>query len=79
MSLPAWCLLGTPADAAVPASGGPVARNQYVVRCADGHLPEGVPPAVAAILTRQAPAAARMNTFYWSLFGGDVHAGYPGL
>lgn len=59
------------------ASSGPVARNEYVLRCADGRVPEDVPPAVAAILTRHAPAAARMNAFYWKLFGGDVHAEYP--
>jgi hypothetical protein len=64
---------------AVPVSGGPVARNEYVRRCAAGHIPDGVPPAVAAILARHAPAAARMNTFYWKLFGGDVRAEYPGL
>lgn len=64
---------------AVPASGGPAARNQYVSQCADGHIPDGLPPAVASILTRHAPAAERMNSFYWSLFGGDVHAEYPGL
>lgn len=63
----------------VPASGGPVERNEYVARCAAGHIPASVPPAVAAILARHAPAAARMNSFYWRLFGGDVRAEYPGL
>jgi len=64
---------------AVPASGGPVARNEYVRRCAAGRIPDGLPPTVAAILTRHAPAAARMNSFYWKLFSGDVRAEYPGL
>lgn len=63
----------------VPASGGPVARNEYVLQCAAGHIPEGVPPAVAAILARHAPAAARLNSFYWRLFGGEVRAEYPSL
>ncbi|MGX7827930.1 serine/threonine protein phosphatase [Actinokineospora sp. 24-640] len=63
---------------AVPERGGPVARNEYVLRCAAGHIPDDVPPAVAAILTRHAPAAARMNGFYWRLFGGDVSVQYPG-
>jgi hypothetical protein len=63
---------------AEPASGPPVARNAYVLRCAAGDIPAGVPPSVAAILTRHAAAAARMNSFYWSLFGGDVRAEYPG-
>lgn len=62
---------------AVPASGEPVARNEYVRQCASGKIPENVPPAVAAILSRHAPAAARMNSFYWELFGGNVHAEYP--
>lgn len=60
----------------VPSSGGPVARNEYVLRCAAGHIPDEVPPVVASILTRHAPAAARMNAFYWRLFGGDIHAEY---
>lgn len=63
----------------VPTSGGPVARNQYVLQCAAGHIPDDVPPVVAAILTRHAPAAAKMNAFYWRLFDGEIHAEYPGL
>ncbi|WP_327138953.1 serine/threonine protein phosphatase [Nocardia sp. NBC_01327] len=60
-----------------PADGGPVARNECVIRCAAGDIPTGVHPDVAAILTRHAPAAAKMNAFYWNLFDGDVHATYP--
>lgn len=63
----------------VPASGGPVARNEYVRRCAAGQIPDGVPPPVAAALARHARVAASMNSFYWKLFGGDVRAEYPGL
>ena len=63
----------------MPASGGPVARNEYVVRCAAGHIPDDVPPVVAAILTRHAPAAAKMNAFYWRLFDGEVHAEFPDI
>jgi hypothetical protein len=63
----------------VPATGGPAERNEYVRRCAAGHVPHDVPPAIAAILARHAPAAATMNGFYWKLFGGDVRAEYPGL
>ncbi|MGW5140034.1 serine/threonine protein phosphatase [Nocardia beijingensis] len=62
----------------MPSSGGPVARNEYVLRCAAGHIPDDVPPAVAAILTRHAPTAAKMNAFFWKLFDGDMHAEYPG-
>ena len=62
----------------VPAGGGPVARNQFVRRCATGDVPPDVPPPVAEILTRHAPAAARMNDFCWRLFDGDLHAEYPG-
>ncbi|HEV7652243.1 MAG TPA: serine/threonine protein phosphatase [Actinophytocola sp.] len=63
---------------AVPASGGPIARNEYVRQCATGNIPPGVPAAVAAILIRHAPAAARTNSFYWRLFGGDLSAEFPG-
>ncbi|WP_218003274.1 serine/threonine protein phosphatase [Nocardia concava] len=59
-------------------TGGPVARNEYVVECAAGRIPDGVPPAVAAILTRHAPAAAMMNAFMWDLFAGEIHTEYPG-
>jgi hypothetical protein len=62
----------------MPTSGGPIARNEYVLQCATGHIPDDVPPVVAAILTRYAPTAAKMNAFYWKLFGGDLHAEYPG-
>ncbi|WP_256668326.1 serine/threonine protein phosphatase [Nocardia cyriacigeorgica] len=63
----------------MPTSGGPVARNEYVRLCAAGHIPDGVPSEVAAILARRAPAAAEMNAFLWKLFGGDIHAEYPGM
>ena len=61
MQLVNW-LVTAVCGVAVPASGGPVARNQYVIRCANGHVPDDIPPGVAAILTRHAPAAARMNS-----------------
>ncbi|GAA4259321.1 hypothetical protein GCM10022255_083460 [Dactylosporangium darangshiense] len=57
----------------------PAERNAFVRRCAGGGVPPGVPPHIAAILARHAPAAARMNDFYWQLFGGDVHARWSGL
>jgi hypothetical protein len=63
----------------IPPSSGPVARNEYVLQCAAGRIPDDVPPMVAAILTRHAPAAAKMNAFYWRLFDGDLHAEYPDL
>ncbi|WP_201441111.1 serine/threonine protein phosphatase [Saccharothrix sp. 6-C] len=61
----------------VPPGGVPTARNDYVRRCAAGDIPGDVPPAVAGVLARHAPAAARLNGFYWRLFDGDVHAEYP--
>ncbi|MFI6865747.1 hypothetical protein [Nocardia sp. NPDC050406] len=67
-----------------PPNGGPltrddyILRNEYVAQCAVGHIPDAVPPPVAAILARHAPAAAKMNAFLWRLFDGDVHAEYPG-
>ncbi len=60
-----------------PTDGGPVARNEYVRQCAEGRVPADVPPVVAAILARHAPAAAAMNAFYWRLFDGEIHAAYP--
>lgn len=62
----------------VPADGGPIARDQFVRRCATGDIPPDVPPPVAEIIARHAPAAARMNDFCWRLFDGDLHAEYPG-
>lgn len=50
------------------------ARNRYVRRCADGEIPQDVPTAVATILARHAPAAARMNDFCARLFDGDIQA-----
>ncbi|MFX0576096.1 serine/threonine protein phosphatase [Nocardia nepalensis] len=55
------------------------ARNEYVLQCAAGRIPDDVPPVVAAIMTRHAPAAAKMNAFFWRLFDGDIHAEYPGM
>ncbi|GAB0108612.1 hypothetical protein JMUB6875_76420 [Nocardia sp. JMUB6875] len=58
-------------------TGGVVARNEYVVECAAGRIPDDVPPTVAAILTRHAPVAARMNAFLWDLFADEIHTEYP--
>jgi hypothetical protein len=76
MRLVNW--LVTEAGGMVPPAAGYAARNAYVLRCATGDVPDGVPPAVAAILTRHAPAAARMSAFYWRLFAGELTAEYPG-
>lgn len=77
MRLVNW-LVTTVGGVPMPASGGPVDRNLYVRRCARGDIPQDVPAAVAEILARHAPAAARMNDFCWRLFDGDLHAAYPG-
>ncbi|MFY1691408.1 serine/threonine protein phosphatase [Plantactinospora sp. WMMB782] len=77
MVLVNW-LVTTVGGVPTPVSGGPVARNEYVRRCAGGDIPADVPTVAAGILARHAPAAARMNEFYWRLFDGDVHAEYPG-
>lgn len=66
-------ICGVPDQAGSP----PVARNEYVARCAAGEIPNDVPSGIAAILARNAPAAARMNGFYWKLFAGDLSAKYP--
>jgi hypothetical protein len=70
MRLVNW-LVTTVCGVPMPASGGPVERNEYVRRCAHGDIPHDVPSAVADILARHAPAAARMNDFCWRLFAGD--------
>ncbi|MGW4354237.1 serine/threonine protein phosphatase [Nocardia sp. NPDC004582] len=54
-----------------PPTGGPLARNDYVLHCAAGRIPDGLPPAVAEILARHTPAAAAMNAFLWKLFDGE--------
>ncbi|NTX41586.1 serine/threonine protein phosphatase [Myxococcus sp. CA033] len=77
MRLVNW-LVTTVCGLPVPAGGGPVERNGYVRRCASGDIPQDVPAAVADILSRHAPAAARMNDFCWRLRDGDIHAEYPG-
>jgi hypothetical protein len=59
-----------------PSAGGTVAR-EYIAQCAAGRIPDDVPPAIAAILRRNAPAAAKMSAFYWRLFDGDLDAEYP--
>jgi hypothetical protein len=76
MRLVNW-LVTTVCGVPVPATGGPVARNEYVHRCATGHIPDDVPPTVGAILARHAPAAATMNSFCWNLFAGDLDTDYP--
>lgn len=60
-----------------PAADAPDARAEFVRRCADGHIPDGLPPAVAGILTRHAQTAARTSSFYRRLFSGDLQAQYP--
>lgn len=76
MRLVNW-LVTTACGVPMPTSGGPVARNAYVRRCAAGDVPQGVPAAVAGVLARHAPAAARMNDFCWRLVDGDIHTQYP--
>jgi hypothetical protein len=59
--------------------GHPADHDEYIRLCAAGHTPDDVPPSIAAILTRHAPAAAKMNVFYGKLFHGDLFAEYPDL
>jgi hypothetical protein len=70
-------LVTTVCGVPVPAGDRPVDRNTYVRRCANGDIPPDVPGTVAEILSRHAPAAARMNDFCWRLFDGDIEAAYP--
>lgn len=59
--------------------GNPVANDEYIRQCAAGTMPNDVPPRIAAVLARHAPAAAKMNAFYGKLFHGDLFAEYPHL
>ncbi|GLH98649.1 aminoglycoside phosphotransferase family protein [Phytohabitans aurantiacus] len=77
MRLVNW-LVTSVCGVSVLADSSPVARNRFVRRCATGDIPPNVPPPVAEIIARHAPAAARMNDFCWRLFDGDLHAEYPG-
>lgn len=76
MRLVDWLVTDVCGIPILPSAGGTVAR-EYIVQCAAGRIPDDVPPMVAAILRRHAPAAAKLNAFYWSLFDGDLHAEYP--
>lgn len=76
MRLVNW-LVTTVCGVPLPDSGGPVERNAYVRRCADGDVPADVPREVADILARHAPAAARMNDFCWRLVDGELLTRYP--
>jgi hypothetical protein len=76
MHLVNW-LVTNVAGVAYPATGGPVARNEYIRRCAAGEEPADVPAPVAATIGRYAPVVAVMNDFYWSLFGESRATPYP--
>ena len=77
MRLVNW-LVTTVCGVAMPINGGPAERNAFVRHCASGDIPQDVPEPTASILARHAPAAAKMNDFYWRLADGDIHAQYPG-
>ena len=78
MRLVNW-LVATVGGLTPPTSAGPDldARNQYVLRCANGDVPHNVPTGAANLLSRHAPAAARMNDFVARLRGDDIHARCP--
>jgi hypothetical protein len=64
---------------AVPATGGPVERNEFIRRCAAGDKVADAPAAVAEVIRRYAPAAVVMNDFYRDLFGKSRATSYPAL
>lgn len=76
MRLVNW-LVANVCGVAVPPTGGPAERNEYIRRCAAGIEPVGVPAALAAVISRYAPVAAVMNDFYWDLFGESRATPYP--
>lgn len=77
MRLVNW-LVTTVCGVTVPAGCGPIARDAFVRRCADGNIPHDVPALASGILARHAPAAARMNAFHRKLADGDSSARYAG-
>lgn len=76
MRLVDWLVTDVCGIPASPSASGTGAR-EYIVQCAVGRIPDDVPPMIAAVLSRHAPAAAKMGAFYRRLFGGDLHAEYP--
>lgn len=52
-------------------------RAEFVRRCAEGDLPENLPPAAAGILSRHAATAWRTFQFYRRLFNDDPQTDYP--
>ncbi|MFC7621229.1 hypothetical protein [Microlunatus sp. GCM10028923] len=52
-------------------------RAEFVRRCAEGDLPDGLPPVAVGILTRHAATAWRTFSFYRRLFNEDRHTEYP--
>jgi hypothetical protein len=71
-------LVSTVCGVPAPGNGNYVARDRFVRRCASGDIPSSVPPLVAGILARHSATALRMNDFCLRLYGGDIHAEYPG-
>jgi hypothetical protein len=76
MQLVNW-LVSKVAGVTVPDTGGPVERNTYIRRCADGVEPTAVPAWAATLITRYAPVAAVINDFYWDVFGKSRATPYP--
>lgn len=75
MRLVNWLVTTVVSSAELP-PGDLASRNAYVRRCAHGNIAKDLPPVVASILARHAPAAAAMNDFSWRLVAGDTHATY---
>lgn len=61
----------------VSASGDRTARTEFIRRCADQRIPDGLPPVATRLLARHAAVADKANRFYHRLFDGDLHAEYP--
>jgi hypothetical protein len=76
MSLVNW-LVTSVCGVAVPTTGGPTARNEYIRRCAGDEQPVEGPAALAAIINRYAPVTVVMNDFYWDLFRESRATPYP--
>lgn len=61
----------------VSATGDRTARSEFIRRCAEDGVPDGLPPAAAQMLARHASVAKTSNRFYHRLFDGELALEYP--
>lgn len=70
-------LVGHVCGVPLRAADGTPARNDYLRRCAAGTRVVDAPPAIAALIERNAAVTVAVNDFYWELFGTSRRTPYP--